>query len=68
MHGTVIIEMYNYNERVNTLYKVVVSLSYMLPKHVKTREPKDECCVSQCTHISYNTCDPIPLDNLKTHI
>ena len=61
------IEIYSYNERVNTLYTVVMSASYILPKCVKTREPKDEHCVLWCTHISYNTCDPIPLDNLKNH-
>ena len=44
-----------------------MSFSYILPKHVKTREPKDEHCVSQCTYISDNICDPIPLDNPKNH-
>ena len=67
MHGIVIIEIYSYNKRVNTLYTVVTSPSYILPKCVKTREPKDEHCVSWCTHISYNIRDPIPLDNLKNH-
>ena len=68
MHGIVIIEIYNYNKRVNTLYTIVISPSYILLKCVKTREPKDEDCVSWCTYISYNIHDPIPLDNLKNHI
>ena len=34
---------------------------------MKTREPKDEHCVLQCTHMSYNIHDPIPLDNCKNH-
>ena len=38
----------------NTLYTVVVSLSYILPKCAKTREPKDEHCVSWYTYISDN--------------
>ena len=67
MHGIVIIEIYSYNKRVNTLYTVVMSPSYIPPKCAKTREPEDEHCVSWCTHISYNICDPIPLDNLKNH-
>ena len=67
MHGIVIIEVYSYNKRVNTLHTVVASPSYILPKCVKTRELEDEHCVSWCTHISYNICDPIPLDNLKNH-
>ena len=45
-----------------------MSLSYIPPKCAKTREPKDECCVSQCTYISNNIYDPIPLDNPKNHI
>ena len=49
------------------MYTVVVSLSYILPKCAKTREPEDECCVSQCTYISYHICNPIPLDNRKNH-
>ena len=49
------------------MYTVVMSLSYILPKRAKTRQPKDEHCVSQCTHISYIICDAIPLDNLKNH-
>ena len=65
MHGIVIIEIYSYNKKVNTLYTVVVSPSYILPKCTKTREPKDEHYVSQCTHIRYNIHDPILLDNLK---
>ena len=67
MHGVVIVEIYSNNKKVNTLYTVVASHSYILPKCVKTREPKDEHCVSQCIYISYNICDPIPLDNLKNH-
>ena len=67
MHGIVIIEIYSYNKRVNTLYTVVASPSYKLAKCVKTREPKDEHCVLQCTHISYNIQNPIPLHNLKNH-
>ena len=42
-------------------------MSCILPKCAKTREPKDEHCVLWCTCISYNICDPIPLDNLKKH-
>ena len=67
MHGIVIIEICSYNERVNTLYTVVISPSYIPPKCAKTREPKDEHCVLQCTHINDNICDPIPLDNHKNH-
>ena len=67
MHGIVIIEIYTYNKRVNTLYTVVTSPAYIPPKCAKTREPEDEHCVSQCTHISYNIHDPIPLENLKNH-
>ena len=67
MHGVVIIEIYSNNKWVNTLYTVVASLSYILPKCAKTREPKDEHCVSWCTHKSYYICDPIPLDNPKNH-
>ena len=67
MHGIVIIEIYSYNKRANTLYTVVVSPSDILPKCVKTREPEDEHCVLWCTHISYNICDPIPIENHKKH-
>ena len=67
MHGIVIIEIYSYNKKVNTLYTVVTSPSYILPKCAKTRKPKDEHCVSWCIHISYNICNTIPLDNLKNH-
>ena len=67
MHGIVIVEIFIQKKKVNTLYTVVVSPSYILPKCGKTREPKDECCVSWCTHISYNIRDPIPLGNLKKH-
>ena len=49
------------------MYTVVTSLSYILPKCAKTREPKDECCVLWCTYISDNIHDPIPLGNLKNH-
>ena len=58
MHGIVIIETYSYNKWVNTLYAVVTSLSYILPKCVKTREPKDKHCVLWCTYVSYYTCNP----------
>ena len=68
MHGIVIKEIYSYNKYVNTLYTVVMSLPYILPKCVKTREPEDEHCVLQCTYISDNIHDPIPLDNLKNHM
>ena len=44
-----------------------MSLSYIPPKCVKTREPQDKHCVSQCTYMSYYICDPIPLDNPKNH-
>ena len=44
-----------------------MSFSYILPKCVKTREPKDEHCVLQCTYTKDNICDPIPLDNPKNH-
>ena len=47
MHGIVIIEIYSKNKKVNTLYTVVASPSYIQPKCAKTREPKDECCVLQ---------------------
>ena len=69
IHGIVIIELYSNNKKVNTLYTVVMSHYYILPKCVKTRELKDEYfCVLQCTYISYNIHDPILLDNLKDHI
>ena len=44
-----------------------MSLSYIPPKCAKTREPKDEHCVSWCTYKSYYIHDPIPLDNSKNH-
>ena len=44
-----------------------MSLSYILPKGAKTREPKDEHCVLCCTYKSYYICNPIPLDNPKNH-
>ena len=40
---------------------------YIPPKCAKTREPKDEHCVSQCTYIRDNIHDPIPLDKRKNH-
>ena len=49
------------------MYTVVTSLSNILLKCAKTREPKDECCVSWCTYVGDNIHDPIPLDNLKNH-
>ena len=67
MHGIVIIKIYSNNKKANTLYTVVTSHSYIPPKCVKTRESKDKHCVLWCTYISYNICDPIPLDNLKNH-
>ena len=44
-----------------------MSLPYILPKCVRTREPEDVCCVSWCTYISDNTHNPIRLNNLKNH-
>ena len=44
------------------------SISYILPKCVKTSEPKDKHCVSWCIHISYHMHDTIPLDNPKAYI
>ena len=67
MHGIVIIEIYSYNKRVNTLYTIFMYPFYIPPKFTKTGEPKEEHCVLWCTHISYNICDPTPLDNLKNH-
>ena len=67
MHDIVITEIHSYNKRVNTLYTVVASPFYILPKCSMTREPEDEHYVLWCIHISYNICDPIPLDNLKNH-
>ena len=61
MYVIVIIEIYNYNKRVNTLYTVVASPSYIPPKCGKTREPEDEHCALWCTYISYNIHVPIPL-------
>ena len=40
-----------------------MSLSYIPPKCAKTREPKDQHCVSWCTYKGYYICTPIPLDN-----
>ena len=45
-----------------------MSLSYILHKCAKTREPKSGHCVSWCTYIGYYIRDPIPLDNPKNHI
>ena len=39
--------------------------SLILPKHAKTREHEDECCVSQCTYIYI--CNTLPLDNPKIY-
>ena len=50
------------------MYTIVASLSYIPPECAKTREPEDKHCVLQCTYISNNICNPIPLDNLKNHI
>ena len=50
------------------MYIVAASLSYILPKYVKTREPTDKHCVLWCTNINYPIHDPIPLDNPKNHI
>ena len=50
------------------LYTVVASLSYILPKCAKTREPEDEHCVLQCTYINYPICNLVPLDNTKNHL
>ena len=44
MYGIVIIKIYSYNKKVNTLYIVVASPSYILPMCAKTREPEDEHC------------------------
>ena len=68
MDGIVIIEIYSNNKLVNTLSTVVASLSYILPKCAKTREPEDEHCVLWCTYINYPIHDPIPLDNPNNHI
>ena len=45
MHGIVIIRIYSNNKKVYTLYTLVASHSYILPKCAKTREPEDEYCV-----------------------
>ena len=44
-----------------------MSLSHILPKCVKIREPEDEHCVLWCTHKGYYVHDPMPLDNSKNH-
>ena len=49
------------------MYTVVVSLSHILPKCAKPREPEYEHCVLQYTHKGYYICDPIPLDTPKNH-
>ena len=66
-YGTVKIEIYSHNKKVNTSYTVVISTYHILLKYAKTREPEDKCCVLQCTYTSNNICDPIPLDKLKNH-
>ena len=48
------------------MYTAVTPFSYILPKHAKTKEPKDKHYVLPCTYIKY-ICDPIPLDNPKNH-
>ena len=53
--------------KVDILYTVVMFNYYILPKCVKTREPKEEHCVLWCTYICDNIHDPIPLDKLKNH-
>ena len=69
MYGIVKVEEYIYihNKEVNTLYTVVIFTYYILPKCAKTREPKDEHCVSWCTYVRDNIHDPIPLDKLNNH-
>ena len=67
IYGIVKIEIYSYNKEVYTLYTVVMFTYYILPKCAKTRAPKDEHCVLQCTYKSNNICDPISLDKLKNH-
>ena len=49
------------------MFTVVESLSYILPKFAKTREPRDRHCVLWCTHKSYYIHNTIPLDNPKNH-
>ena len=64
------IEIYSYNKEVNALCTVVMFTYYILPKCMKTREPKGKHCVLQCTyvrHVRDNIHDPIPLDKLKNH-
>ena len=41
-----------------------IFLPLLPPKHAKTREPKDEHCVSWCTPVHVH----VPLDNFKTHL
>ena len=65
--GIVITEIDNNNKKVNTLYTVVMSLSYIPPKCAKTRELKDKHCVSWCTYISHHIHNSIPLDIPKNH-
>ena len=60
IYGIVKVEIYSYNKEVNTLYTVVTFTYYILPKCAKTREPKEECCVSWCTYVRHNICNPIP--------
>ena len=44
----------------------LIFLSLIAPKRAKTREPKDERCVLQCTLV-YVT-PYLPIDNCKTHL
>ena len=48
MYGIVTIEIYNYNKESYTYQVAYLSLLYHL-SGVKTRVPKDEHCVLQCT-------------------
>ena len=41
-----------------------IFISFIPPKHAKTREPKDEHCVSV---VHPCTCNNLPLDNSKTY-
>ena len=51
VYGIVKIEKYSCNEGKNLVFESHIIPS-ILPKHAKTREPKDEHCVLQC--IWYN--------------
>ena len=50
IYGIVIIEIYSCNKELYTL-KVTWFFSLILPKHAKTREPKDKCCALWCANI-----------------